>query len=1321
MLLRTVACIIFCGIFSLNNNLSAQNFTTRGKTFWLGFMQNYSGPTLTVYISSDVATTGTISIPAQGWTQNFNVTPGVATAVPVPTAQAQNTGSGAMQPMGVRVTTADSVSVFALNYEPYTSDASVILPIQTIGNAYYVSAYKDAQAPYSGNSELLIVGCYPNTVVEITPKVATVSGNPANVPFQITINPGQTYQVQATGDLTGTLVKAIDNGNGCPNFALFAGNICTGVQCAYCDHLYEQMYPINALGTKYILPPLRTRSSDKYRIIGTVNNTQISINGNPSFSLNAGNFYEFNIGTPSYINASSPVAVAQFSRGSECDFTNSDPFMIMLSPIEQTLQYVTFNAFTSAVISAYYLNVVTKTAYTNRFTIDGAAVTAQFNPVPSNPTFSYAQLNITQGDHTLQSDSGFVAYVYGYGNDESYGYPVGANLTNLFARFTYAPADSTLDTTYICPNTPLKFVGRGDTTVATYEWDFGDGTFGTGKVQLHAYANFGVYTVKMIISRPNACGKDTLSDIIRVLGPRPNLIDEDTLCAGVPLTLTSAPADFYTWNTGATTQSITVSPTITTQYWVQIRDSQCMGAPDSVMVYVSNPNVDFSFNEVCLGDSVFFTNLSTTDIDTVTSYSWNFGDGSSSSDISPAHYFITGGNFNVSLTMNTSLGCTKTVSKPLVNHPYPVPAFTVQNVCNGVAAQFNNTSTISLGNITSNNWDFGDASTSQSVAPSHLYADTGNYTVQLITVSDFGCADTVTNTVRVYEQPDADWNVTNECQGIQMNFIPVFNNLNWNYQWNFGDANTSSVPNASHTYQSEGSYIAKLIITTADGCTDSVSKPVTVYPNPQPSFTFQNVCDGVAMQFNNTSVISSGNYTSAWSFGDGSSDNQFSPSHLYPDSGIYNVKLVLLSDNNCTDSITQSVRVYLQPVAGFTLNNQCFGTPISFTNNSTAGSNITYNWNFDDGTSDNTTNPTHNYSTADSFNVELHVTTSFGCEDSITNLAVVYPLPRPQFNAADVCLGFPTVFTNTSAIQSGNIQQYNWSFGDGNLSQQQSPSNTYAAVGIYNVRLVLVSALGCTDSVQKTVEVFPLPTATTGSTIACNGENNANATVYPNAGTPPYTFSWSDGQASDNAILLYAGNYDVTITDANNCAVTASETVIQQPFPVIIQTNFAIDSIMFGDTIEVVSVSGNYDPYLTYIWKPSEGLGCDTCTNTFAAPLQTTTYIIEAVDTMGCRGTTSFEVVVLNEYIIYIPNAFSPDGDGVNETFRVYSKGLRNMTLQIFNRWGEKMFESNELTKGWDGYYKGKEQIPEVYVYVAYLEFLDGYKTIKKGSLTIVK
>ncbi len=1320
--MRNVLLLLLFVLVYGNNN--AQNFTTRGKNFWLGFMENfYTTGDLYVYITSEVSTTGTISIPLQGWSQNFNVVPGVTTQIQVPFAQGATLGSGVMRQTGINVVANDTVTVFNLNYMPNTADATVVLPIQTVGNQYYVMAYKDGQT-FSEKSEFLIVGCYNNTQIEITPSVATISGQPANVPFMINIDAGETYQIQSNGDLTGSLVRSIDNGNGCPNFALYAGNICTGVQCRYCDHLNEQLYPTYTWGQEYVIPPLRTRTNSRYRVMAQEAGTIVNVNGGPNINLNAGQFNQFDLPAAGFVTANKPISLAQFSKGSECDNTSSDPFTIMLSPTNQQLKQITFNAFTSSIITAYYLNVVTRTANTNLVRLDGTNIGNQFVPVPANNAWSYAQLTITQGDHTLESDSGFVAYVYGYGNDESYGYPVGANLSNIFAQLSYAPADSTVDTSYICPNTLIRFKGVGDSTVSTYEWDFGDGNTGIGRNVLHSYANFGIYEVQLLISRPNACGKDTLTSFVRVLGPTPNIVSEDTICSGSSLTITASPTTgSYTWSTGATTQSITVTPSTTTTYWVYIEDSLCRGKPDTITVYVSNPTADFSFNEVCFGETVFFNNLSISGLDTIADYLWEFGDGTTSTEKNPAHYYSASGNYNVKLTVTSALGCTSSKTIPLTMHAIPVASFTAPNVCSGQSVQFTDGSTISSGTINAWNWDFGDGGNSILPSVQRLYTDTGTYNVSLIITSDFGCADTATSQVTVYLSPEANWTADSECFGLPISFV---NNStqgnNINYSWFFGDGNTSANSNPTHLYINDGDYTVKLVVTTTDNCSDSLIQSVSSYPLPVAQFTFNNVCDGADAIFTNTSTISNGNFNSIWNFGDGNTSNTLDATHLYADSGSYSVKLLVVSDNNCSDSIVQDIQVYQQPKAAWNGNNDCFGFAINFFDSSyPQNSGLNYSWNFDDDNFSNTANTSNNYASAGLYNVSLKVTTVNNCSDSLTKPVTVYPKPEANFSINNACLNDFSTFTNQSFITSGSIQQYNWDMGDGSVYTIENGNHTYLSVGTYDVSLKVVSDFGCEDSITKTVTIYPLPAGTTTSTVACYDENNGTATVTGADGTPPYSYEWSDGQSTTTATNLFAGVYGVTISDNNNCKVSLSETVIEQPFPVLIQPNFSVDTIRFGDTIAVVNVSGNYDPYLTYIWQPSEGLGCDTCSETFAAPLNSIIYTITATDTLGCKGETTIEVVVVNDYIIYIPNAFTPNNDGVNDVFKINAKGVKEIYFSVYNRWGEKIFYSESLDMGWDGTYMNKEMLPQVYVYTVTIQFLDGYMMSKKGSVTLIR
>lgn len=1315
---------LWCITFLLfSNAIQAQNFTTKGKVFWVGFMENFfPNGEFHVYITSELNTTGVIEIPLQGWAQNFNVAPGITTDIIVPFNMAQTLGSGNIQNTGIRVTAQDSVTVFNLNLMPNTSDATVILPIQTVGNQYYVMAYRDNAAPFSDVTELLVLANFDNTQIEITPSVVGLNGQPAGVPFTIVLNAGQTYQLQANGDLTGTLVRAIDNGNGCPNFSLYGGNRCTGVQCAFCDHLNEQLYPTFTWGQDYVISPLRTRTSSRYRVLAQTAGTVVNINGGPNINLNAGQFFEFDLNASGFVTANNPVSVAQFSKGSSCDNTQSDPFMIMLSPTNQQLNNITFNAFSSNIINTYFLNVVTKTANTNRVLLDGANVGAQFSPVLTNNAWSFAQIIINQGDHTIQSDSGFVAYVYGYGTDDSYGYPVGANLTNVFADFTFSPADSTLDTTFICPNTLIRFKGVIDPTVSLTEWDFGDGFFATGQNTAHAYSTFGIYQVKMIISRFNACGKDTISKFIRVLGPEPNLITADTICAGTAITLNaSITTGTYLWNTGATTSSITVAPDTTALFIVTIEDSLCRGAPDTTTIFVSNPKANFDFIEQCLGDTVFFNNTTTTGLDTITSFAWNFGDAATSTLTNPSHIYTSSGVFNVSLSVISELGCLADTIITLTNHAIPLANFSAANVCNQTEVDFINNSNISMGSISTYSWNFGDQNFDNTASPSHLYADTGTYVSMLIVNSDFGCADTFSQSVTVYPLPLADWSAMNQCLNLPIDYInnSVFP-IGSNFNWDFGDGNNSNVVSPSHTFASAGTYTVGLVVTSPELCADTLIKEVVVFPRSLPDFSFSNVCEVEDVIFTNNTTLSSGSFGNVWDFGDGTSSIDFSPTHLYTN-GTYSILLITTTDSNCIDSIRKDITVYLQPMADYNFVDACFRNDIVFTDNSSPNAGLSYNWNFDDGNFDSNPSTAHNYASAGTYEVQFTVVTTDNCSDSITKSITVYPQPVPDFSFQNACLNDANLFNNTTVLATGNIDQWIWDFGDGITAVTANTSHTYTTEGNFNVSLKAVSDFGCEDSISKTVTVYPLPTASTSSTIACFEENNALATVFPNEGTPGYNVLWSDDQTTEIANNLFAGTYSVTVFDANNCTFTTTETVNQQPFPVILQTNFAIDTIRFGDTINVVSVSGNYDPFLTYNWQPDIGLGCDTCQNTFAAPLVTTTYTITAFDTLGCVGETSFEVVVVNDYIIFIPNAFTPNGDGTNDSFRVFSKGVKNFSLTVFNRWGEKVFLSNNLAEGWDGTFKNERMNPGVFVYLVELEFLDGYTTLRKGSFVLVR
>jgi hypothetical protein len=425
-------------LFAISTDiLYSQPMNSRGREFWLGFAENGERtdlPTLSIFISSTVNTSGKIEIPLKNYTRTFTVTANSTVEVQIPSNIAMVLTSGSPQGQGIRVTANDPVTVYALNYIIYTSDASLILPIQTIGKEYIVQAYNEP--PLSifsvSNSYVLIVASANNTTIEITPSIATANNNKAGVPFKITLNAGQVYYVKSQDDkdLSGTRVKST---SGQP-IAVFGGSTCTtvGNQCC-CNHLMEQIFPIKNEGNKeYITVPYITRKGDKFRIVTFGDTTNITFDNKQTKRVKPYSYYDTTMLQPCYIMADNPISIAQFSKSWDTDKVNdADPFMIMLSSFEMTLDVITFNAFrTSAIENGgnYYLNVITPTSGTSSVVLDGNNIASKFKPVTSKPEFSYAQLTIQSGDHTIRGNEGLIAYIYAYAHREAYGYAAGVNI-----------------------------------------------------------------------------------------------------------------------------------------------------------------------------------------------------------------------------------------------------------------------------------------------------------------------------------------------------------------------------------------------------------------------------------------------------------------------------------------------------------------------------------------------------------------------------------------------------------------------------------------------------------------------------------------------------------------------------------------------------------------------------------------------------------------------------------------------------------------------------------------------------------------------------
>lgn len=413
-----------------NNIAVAQAATvlpTRGTRFWAGFMQNgFGAQALRVHILSTTATNGTVSVPLAGWSVPYNVAANSIAVVDVPIS-AENIGTEVVLNKGVLIQSQDSVNVFISSFQNFTHDMSQVLPEGSLGNAYRVDSYQGL--PNFNNlhkSELLIVATQDNTQVSITPAVNTLGGQTAGVPFLVNLNAGQTYQVQAATDvldLTGTLVEATTASGSCRPFVLLGGSMCATAPgaCSACDHIFEQLVPLTAWGTRFFTSPVHGVTGSTYRILAHQNNTSVTVGGAAPIVLNAGQRHEVNGNTaPVCIQASLPVSVAQILEGYSCA-GNGDPSLFLVSPAERFSFQASYHTPTSQQLNQHSIGVVIPTGTAAQLTLDGAPVgPGLFMPYAGCTDRQYAKFIVSAGVHRLQSAAGFQAYVFGTGYGESY-------------------------------------------------------------------------------------------------------------------------------------------------------------------------------------------------------------------------------------------------------------------------------------------------------------------------------------------------------------------------------------------------------------------------------------------------------------------------------------------------------------------------------------------------------------------------------------------------------------------------------------------------------------------------------------------------------------------------------------------------------------------------------------------------------------------------------------------------------------------------------------------------------------------------------------
>jgi gliding motility-associated-like protein len=533
--------------------------------------------------------------------------------------------------------------------------------------------------------------------------------------------------------------------------------------------------------------------------------------------------------------------------------------------------------------------------------------------------------------------------------------------------------------------------------------------------------------------------------------------------------------------------------------------------------------------------------------------------------------------------------------------------------------------------------------------------------------------------------------VFNSCDGFTFYFPNNSTNAT-TYLWDFGvpsltdDTSTAAIP--VFTFPDTGLYNLTLIVNPGSACGDTAYGIVYVYPVLDANIMFPNGCTTDSLLFTDQSIASVGDINNwFWTFGDGTSALEQNPIHAYDTIGSFFVELVVGTDLGCLDTVSGVITINEKPEAFADPDTLiCHLDTIQLT-----GSGLgNYQWSPAYAlSSDTLQSPLASPEVTTSYT--LTVTNQWGCEDTAVVLIDVY-------DNLEAVAGPDTVICPGGLVQlngSGAVY-FNWTPSAG-LSDPNI-SNPIAAPGASTLYMMTTFISSCIDSDSVYIQVNPFPEISAGIDQAiCIGDS---IMITACCGTsyswdPPETLS---DPASENPVAFPQATtvYHLTASDSTGCPLILEDSLTVTVFdpPPLITTPDTI--IYLGTSAQLYSIGAEY-----YQWLPAAWLNDVSIFNPISTPLQTITYKINALSVEGCPLSDSTKVSVIEDPLVDFPNAFTPNGDGLNDYFQPVVLGIFNAeSFKVFNRWGEMVFVTHDLAKGWDGRHKGKDEKMGTYVYV---------------------
>lgn len=850
-----------------------------------------------------------------------------------------------------------------------------------------------------------------------------------------------------------------------------------------------------------------------------------------------------------------------------------------------------------------------------------------------------------------------------------------------------------------CLKDPVTFADTSESSgrpVISWSWDFGDGSFSKVKNPAHSFSSAGRYKVRLSAITDIGCLSDTFT---------------------LPVAITDPPVAKFE----------ATSP-------------------------------------LCEKSAAIFTDNSSITIGNIGKWIWDFGDGTkvTSTDRNPvSHTYSSAGVFAVSLQVSTSAGCSSTVNKQDIHiRPKPLVTFTLPAVClPGGDAQFTSLSSISDASPSplSYAWEFGDGNTSTAKDPLHHYTKEGPFPVKLQVSSVYGCkADTTRLLKTIFPQAKAGFSISPEaCLGATTIFTDKSSGNGSQvkeWQWSFGDGTVSSLQNPSHSYQLAGTYIVKLAVVTSEGCrSDTMSSNAVVNALPLAGFTIKDpVCAARQVSLFDASIAGSGDITRwKWNFDDGTTSTVKDPVYTFSTAKVYNIQLEVETGKGCkSNKVTKAVPVFFVPRPGFSTPEICLSDPFAqFYDSSAIGDNsqnqFAYKWFFGDPGSGNTNSstikdPTHRYTSTGVYDVHLLITSKDGCSAEVTKKFTVNgSVPKADFTVKDesrLCSNTGVIITDQSSVDFGAITKVEvyWDYRNDpsvkTLDEEPLPGRTYRhayanfatpASKTVEVLYVAYSGINCVEQKRKTITLQASPQVQFDPPVPVCEESAPFAIIQARevtgfAGSGTFTGNGVSPDGIFNPKTAKAGLHKIrySFTAANSCSVFREQSIRVYPTPL---ADAGPDrTVLHGGTI-VLAAKGSANA--SYLWTPNTAMDNNAALTPKITPLGDLTYRLKVTSADGCTATDDVLVKVLKE--VKVPNAFSPNGDGVNDTWKIdFLESYPGATVQVYDRSGRLVFSSVNYTKEWNGMFKGTPLPFATYYYV----IIPGNgRTQLNGSVTIIR